>query len=196
MSFRKEIKFKLSKSDLYIYKNSLIKKGMKHLYPKRKINSIYFDTQNLKMFHESEEGVLPRKKIRFRWYANQSICNKEIKISSIEGRYKIICPKNLLNVSSLKFHRFFEKDYGMLTPKLNISYKREYFLYKDLRITFDTDIEYENIKSISSLKFKDDEFVVEVKTDKSTSEDYIEKFINIQTSRFSKYCRGIYLINK
>ena len=168
---------------------------MKHLYPKRKINSVYFDTQNLKMFHESEESFT-KKKIRFRWYANHSICKKEIKISSIEGRYKIICPKNSMNVSSLQFHRFFEKDYGMLTPRLNISYKREYFLYKNLRITFDTDIKYENIKSISSLKFKDDEFVVEVKTDKSTSEDYIEKFINIQTSRFSKYCRGIYLIYK
>ena len=196
MSYRKEIKFKLSKSELYIYKNFLLKRGMKKLYPKRIIKSCYFDTQNLKMFHESEEGVLPRKKIRFRWYGNQLTCNKEIKISSIEGRYKVIDPQKSISINSLKFHSFFEKDYGMLTPQLIVSYKREYFLYERLRITFDFDIEYENIKTITKLKLRDTEFVVEVKADSSTSEDYIYKFINIQTSRFSKYCRGIYLIDK
>ena len=196
MSFRKEIKFKLTKSELYILKNNLLKRGMRQIYPNRTINSCYFDTENLKMFHESEEGVLPRKKIRFRWYSNKFICNKEIKISSIEGRYKIIHTENAISSISLKSHRFFEKDYGMLNSRLIVSYKREYFLYKDLRITFDTDIQYENIKSKCQPIFKENECVVEVKTDHNTSGDYIEKFINIQPSRFSKYCRGIYLINR
>ena len=45
MSFRKEKKYKLTVSDQKILKNNLINKGMKLLYPKREINSIYLDTK-------------------------------------------------------------------------------------------------------------------------------------------------------
>ena len=38
------------------------------LYPSRTINSVYFDTNDLRLFFESEEGLLPRKKLRIRWY--------------------------------------------------------------------------------------------------------------------------------
>ena len=50
MSFRKEKKYKLTVSDQNILKNRLINKGMKILYPKRTVNSIYFDTNNLDAF--------------------------------------------------------------------------------------------------------------------------------------------------
>ena len=84
MSFRKEIKYRLSLSDQKILKNKLISEGLKKLYPKRKISSIYFDTKNLNFHLNSEEGVLPRKKIRIRWYDdNLKEIFKEIKISSI-----------------------------------------------------------------------------------------------------------------
>jgi hypothetical protein len=66
MSFRKEIKFRLSYSDMAQMQNQLIALGMKELHPCRIINSCYFDNDNLTLFHESEEGVLPRKKIRIR----------------------------------------------------------------------------------------------------------------------------------
>ena len=62
MSFRKEKKFKLSKYEFDLLKSSLLLKGMKSLYKKRKINSLYYDTQMLNMFKDSEEGLLPRKK--------------------------------------------------------------------------------------------------------------------------------------
>ena len=52
------------------------------------------------------------------------------------------------------------------------------------------------MRAISQRIFKETEGVVEVKTDQNTSGDYIEKFINIQPSRFSKYCRGIYLCRR
>ena len=68
MSFRKEKKYKLTVSEQNILKNKLVEKGMKLLYPKRKVNSIYFDTKDLDFYLNSEEGVLPRKKMRLRWY--------------------------------------------------------------------------------------------------------------------------------
>ena len=88
MSFRNEKKFRLSYGDSYHLKSNLISLGMKKMYPDRKINSEYFDTKHLKMFSDSEEGILPRKKIRLRWYNDKLVKNLEIKVSSNEGRYK------------------------------------------------------------------------------------------------------------
>ena len=64
MSFRKEKKFRMSYSDLALAKTKLLEMGMTKLHPNRVITSQYFDTRCLKMFSESEEGLLPRKKIR------------------------------------------------------------------------------------------------------------------------------------
>ena len=68
MSFRKENKYRLSSSDQKLLKASLLATGMRSQYPKRKISSCYFDTADLALFTASEEGILPRKKVRVRWY--------------------------------------------------------------------------------------------------------------------------------
>ena len=61
----------------------------KFYIPKRKIESIYFDNKIKTSFKDSEEGVVPRKKIRIRNYpATKKINLLEKKISSIEGRFK------------------------------------------------------------------------------------------------------------
>ena len=193
MSFRKEKKFKLSKSELQLIKFSLIKKGMKVLYPERIINSCYFDTKNLLMFHQSEEGILPRKKIRFRWYDQENEAKKEIKISSIEGRFKKTNFFGGINNLDLNLYNFYERDYGTIYPYLLIKYLREYFIYKDLRLTFDSDIQYKKINSPVERKLIDNQCVMEIKTSLETSDDYIEKIISKQSNRFSKYCRGVLL---
>ena len=89
MSFRSETKFRLSYGDHYLLKSNLLSLGMQQLYPSRIINSEYFDTDKLQMFLDSEEGVLPRKKIRVRWYHEKKKRKLETKISSVEGRFKI-----------------------------------------------------------------------------------------------------------
>ena len=40
----------------------------KYLYPPRKVISIYLDTIDLKMYYETVEGLIPRKKVRLRRY--------------------------------------------------------------------------------------------------------------------------------
>ena len=77
MSFRKERKYKLTIYEFNILKDLLVKKGMKKLYEPRKINSLYYDNELNEMFHHSEEGVLPRKKIRIRWYNTNFKSNLE-----------------------------------------------------------------------------------------------------------------------
>ncbi len=174
MTFRKEKKFRLSKSHLKLLKSSLILKGMKVLHPERQINSCYFDTKNLKTFFDSENGVLPRKKFRYRWYNNYSIINKEIKISSIEGRFKISNNINKYELEKLKKLKIYDCDYGNLYSQIIIKYKREYFIYENLRITFDTNIEYENLTLGNKYKSFEKEVVMAVKAPITQSENYIE----------------------
>mgnify|MGYP000221008953 FL=1 len=192
MSFRKEKKYKLTISDQKILKNNLVNKGMKLLYPKREINSIYLDTKSLDFYLNSEEGVLPRKKIRIRWYnTDLKKVSKETKISSIEGRYKVSEP--FFNTKKIFNNDFqlIDKEYGILKPQILITYIREYFIFNELRVTFDSNIQYKDISSLSGLNIKDKESVMEIKVNFKTNDDYIEKIIEYPISRFSKYSRSI-----
>ena len=192
MSFRKEQKYKLTYSDQKILKKFFFKRGMKLLYPQRSINSIYFDTNNLDFFSNSEEGVLPRKKIRVRWYDdNLKEIFKEIKISSIEGRFKINeVFKNKEKLFDSNF-QIIDNEFGILKPKTMITYNREYFVLDNLRLTFDYNISYKDLISLTKFNVKDKECVLEIKANFGIYDDYIEKIIGLPTSRFSKYCRSI-----
>ena len=192
MSFRKENKFRLSLSDMAQIQDQLIALGMKELHPCRVINSCYFDNDSLALFHESEEGVLPRKKIRIRWYNNVLNFTKEIKISSIEGRFKSVEKKpKLQHLNDVLNARYFDNSYGILKPSLIVSYERHYFSLKSLRITFDRNISYRYLKYNAEAVASDNEAVMEVKTPIDCSDDYIKSIIFQPTSRFSKYSRGL-----
>ena len=190
MSFRKEKKFKLSKYEFDLLKSSLLLKGMKSLYKKRKINSLYYDTKMLNMFKDSEEGLLPRKKIRIRWYDSISLANTEVKISSVEGRFKKTATSGFLSQSSMP-KNLFDSDYGVLHPSLLVSYNREYFSLESMRLTFDSSIKYINYRQSQNIEYKDNQHVMEIKVSSYISDDYIESIIPWPTTRFSKYCRGL-----
>ena len=93
MSFRNEEKLRVASSKIFNLKQWINENLGIILFPTRIINSIYFDNQDFTMYRHSIEGVVPRKKIRLRSYDEEFIftknINKEIKISSVEGRYKI-----------------------------------------------------------------------------------------------------------
>ena len=191
MSFRKEKKIKLTLSDQQLIKNNLLSYGMKVLYPARQVNSCYFDTKDLRFFHDSEEGVLPRKKVRIRHYNYENIYTKETKITSVEGRYKKIKSFNK-DISKLNYSfTFNDLSVGIIYPTLIVSYYREYFLFQNLRITFDSLIRYKNLLSHIPWEERDSECVMEIKTRIDIDDDFIFNVINIPTSRFSKYCRGL-----
>ena len=87
MSFRFEEKIIFHISDYLKIKFFFLSSGGFRLYPKRKISSLYFDNFDNSMYLDSEEGSLPRKKIRIRSYPNNvEISNWffETKISWIE----------------------------------------------------------------------------------------------------------------
>ncbi len=86
--------------------------------------------------------------------------------------------------------------YGICLPVLNVAYKRSYFLFKNIRITFDENIYYKKItnKKISTFSTFDSDCIVELKYKTDRSIDFCNKAFPFQRIRFSKYCRGIELV--
>ncbi len=76
------------------------------------------------MFHDSEEGVLPRKKVRIRWYDNSKIFRLENKTSSIEGRFKVITKlEDNISDNELFTKNRMDAQYGHIQPILKVYIK-------------------------------------------------------------------------
>ena len=199
MKFRNEEKLKIVSSKIFQLREWInINKGFK-LYPNRLINSVYFDNQNYSMYNESLEGVTPRKKIRLRSYdkkffLNKKI-NKEIKVTSVEGRYKT--SESINDSASLFKFGICDRSYGLCMPVLNIIYERSYFKIKDIRLTIDRNIIYKKFTNgrISSFSTCDSFNIVELKYDFNKSINEISNSFPFERVRFSKYCRGIEFTN-
>ena len=193
MSFRKEIKFSLNKSKMHQFLKWIENQGAKKLHEERVINSIYFDNKKFNMYHDSVEGIIPRKKVRLRNYNNENKYLFEKKISSPEGRFKM--SKKFFFYDDILSRGISDDQYGVCEPKIIVNYKRSYFSYQNVRITLDKDINYSKFnKDFSSImKFRDNDFVAEVKGN-SLNQDFLDNHFPFITSRFSKYCRGIDMI--
>ena len=197
MTYRKEHKFRLTPFEYNEFKNLLLLQGMKPLHRRRLINSIYYDNNHNKMYHDSEEGILPRKKIRIRWYNREKKYTLEKKISSVEGRFKKSeTIKDLKCLDAILKLRPYDSIYGSLYPILIVSYERTYFSIDKLRLTFDRNITYKSLEFKKKMIFSDPERVVEIKVSSEISNDYIEKIIPYSNSRFSKYSRGLQMIHQ
>ena len=180
----------VSDSDKFL--QSLKTQGLKILFPKRVIQSNYFDSSNYTLFRDSEEGLLPRKKIRIRHYPQAPLIqhNLEIKISSIEGRRKNSITLSDTQAKKINKLGYFDSVYGLLEQRVSINYLREYFFFKGIRITRDTKILYQDLDHKSN-NYLEKDSVVEIKAPKDTSVDFLFKIIPSQRRRFSKYCNAI-----
>ena len=90
----------------------------------------------------------------------------------------------------------YDSQFGLLEPKIIISYDREYFNFKGIRLTIDQNIKYREVSKNPFNYIKDFANVVEIKTDMYTSESYLDKIFHFQPVRFSKYARGINFLKK
>ena len=148
------------------------------------------------MFHDSLEGLTPRKKIRIRNYPKDTSKRLlfETKISSVEGRFKTNKLINEKYFGAITRNGIFDSKYGICKPILNVNYNREYFKMGDVRITLDSNIFYElyNGRFIK----KDLRIVAELKTSINKDLDELAEMYPFQEIRFSKYCNGIELFNR
>ena len=189
---RQEYKFLINSN----YEINWIKKkfGLKKKYIGRKINSYYFDTVDLNDYIDSEEGTVPRKKLRYRWYGKKfsKKGNFEIKrtfdLKRTKEKYEI-----LDYMSQIKLYlKKFKKNY---IPTVKISYDREYYFSKKYSadFTFDTNIFFERLnKNYNKIsRVCDQKKLLEVKIDLRKSPDNILSYLNFKRVRNSKYCNAI-----
>ncbi len=194
MSFRNEQKFKISKKDIFLFKKFLYDNNFKNLYPKRIITSLYFDNKDFDMFLDSEEGTVPRKKIRLRYYNND--LNKifyETKINSVEGKYKSSTASSYKDLKKFINFGIYDKIYKDCHPKINVSYKRRYFKKDNIRVTLDNEIIYSDFMlNTDDKKFVlDDYFIIEIKFEKIQELYEINRTFALNPIRLSKYCEAV-----
>lgn len=191
MSFRVEEKIVLTPYECSELTAELERRGMTTLYPARRIRSVYFETPDLRMFRDSEEGVLPRRKIRLRHYPSDPDAGwtLETKISSIEGRFKSARKKDEAAALSLMSSGLFDRQYGLLHPRLAVEYERRYYRLQGLRVTFDRDIRYSTPGGQHCRS--EDWTVCELKAPADASLDEIVRLVDAPRRRFSKFCNGI-----
>lgn len=192
MSFRTEEKVLLHSSDEQKLKEFILKENGKKIYKERKIESIYFDNKAFQLYKDSEEGVVPRKKIRIRSYNGFVDSFFEIKISSVEGKFKKSEMISKKNVNYYLSNGFNDKNYGLCYPMSKVSYDRNYYLInKNLRLTIDKNMQYTSYKN-KSFYFKDlENIILEIKMKNRYSNDALENIIPLNRIRYSKYCTSI-----
>lgn len=187
----KRFEIKFDTSDVRL--NKIISNiSLNYLHPQRKIISIYYDTDDLKFFTDSEEGIVPRKKVRLRTYNNLNILNLEIKETKSDFRrkhvFKNVDKKNIYKV--LK-ENFFYKD--KLRPIVKIEYNRKYFQCIYGRITYDYGLKYTDLRYKNNQIFSN-KTVLELKNDNINLKDkFIKKFF-LKNVRFSKYCDALNML--
>ena len=120
------------------YKSFLINGMFKKIYPSRKINSVYFDCENLKNVWDNINGFGKRIKIRLRWY-NQ-LFNKEVFLEE-KKKINLMTVKNVKSLGIFKdtseLKKFIKKKLSyekLISNKhlnigeiLTVSYDREYY---------------------------------------------------------------------
>ena len=200
MSFRIEKKFRVEQKKLVQLYSWLNKNQAVKIYNDRYIKSIYFDNNNFSSYHDSTEGVVPRKKIRLRNYSKKKSdfndLNLEIKINSVEGRYKTT--ESLKNHSNYLNSGMHDNFYGVCYPKIIISYKREYYKVYGYRITVDREIQYDDfdLKKKFLNTINENRIIMELKTNFNSDENDINEKFPFEIIRFSKYCFGIEKVYK
>ena len=157
VEFRNEKKIIFNQSTNYLINFFKFLK-FKEIYEARQINSIYFETKNFTDLIDTINGEKNRSKLRLRWYGNtfnnisESILENKIKTNNhnykikynlgkiefkkeIKSSYIKNLMKNLKNLNSKSQIKLQIRE-----PNLLISYKRRYFMYKNIRITLDTNL--------------------------------------------------------
>ena len=195
MSFRFEEKIIFHISDYHKLKKFINDSGGNNLYPKRKISSLYFDNHHNEMYLDSEEGTLPRKKLRIRRYPNSKKKDLffETKISSVEGRFKHVKKIAVKDFNGFIKKGHFDTIYGFCFPKIEISYHREYFSFFDQRLTLDYFVNYKCFRSNRSIIDKEI-LILEIKSNNFISVEFFKNAVPFQRLRVSKYCSGINIL--
>lgn len=204
---RSEVKWKMAPSQAPRVVALLHERGFRHLHPARRIFSVYYDDPRLTFFRLGEEGIVPRQKLRVRWYHTRDgfrdAARVEIKETGVSGRRKYSMAfhdpepgRNPLAVRGI--YRRYEN--GVLRPVSLVTYERRYFVNEaGYRATIDTQIQYARVTAfdhrrlVSSPLVADPDGVLELKTQMLRAPLEFAENLPLTRMRFSKYAQSLLL---
>jgi len=185
-------------------------------FHQRFVNNIYFDSVDLRNYHDNIDGSTHRNKFRIRWYGELfGPVNKpvlEIKIKNgflgrkesfllhpfkIDNSFKVLSISNIIEKSDIP--EIVKMKLGSLDPVLINRYSRKYFQTpdKNYRITIDTDLVFYRLSYSSNSflnKLSDDiNVILELKYghDMDDRVDHITAHFPFRLSKSSKYVTAI-----
>tara|TARA_B100000035_G_scaffold302705_1_gene300573 strand:+ start:108 stop:755 length:648 start_codon:yes stop_codon:yes gene_type:complete len=186
------------------YKYFLISGMFKETYPKRFVNSIYFDSDIFQDVWDNINGFGNRKKIRIRWYNelnNSPVFIEEKKKIGFVTQKKIENLGNFKNFSDLTLfikNEDYQKSSLFKNKKINIKkalivqYERNYFeLYnKKLRVTVDKKLKI--FQKFPNKFIENDKLIIELKYSVKNS-SYVNNFVknNFLDNRNQKYSKYV-----
>ena len=218
---RLEIKVPYNLNNINLINQSLNSiKNLKKQFPTRNINSIYFDNLNNQIARDNLSGISKRCKLRIRYYGKNkdTSCCLEIKkklnkfgskkIINLNEKFDKINLNEVFSLNNQYYKEVIKDEYArnyifndFMNPQLSVGYSRDYFIVNGIRITHDTNVQFEPFgidKSTTQNLIKDYLNVLEIKFEYKNIENVYEilKNIPIKPKRFSKYLRGLSFFNK
>lgn len=172
----------------------------------RSVNSIYFDTFNLRSAQHNLDGISDRIKTRIRWYGEDSLIIKEPKLE-IKIKNNFLGHKKYYNFDTLKKIKIDNQNLLLVSSKVSkilkkklsaislVNYKRLYFISENqkIRATLDYDIRYKKLKdNIDNFFIKSNNIVLELKYHLDM-DNFLRKNLNgiTRVSKNSKYLNSL-----
>ena len=194
--------------------NSLVRSKLffRHQFPKRKVNSIYFDDNYYSSIIENLDGINKKTKLRLRWYGDKSKIidpkfefkkkigfiakKKQIKVEEFNS---LDFPKvlNLKKIQNIINEKYFCKK--KIFPIVSTHYEREYLISADnsIRATVDFNLESIYLKNFSQIKLNknfSNITILEIKYPTNLDSLLRKKLNNItlRLSKNSKYVSSVF----
>ena len=194
--------------------NSLVRSKLffRYQFPKRKVNSIYFDDNYYSSIIENLDGINKKTKLRLRWYGDKSRIidpkfefknkigfitkKKQIKVEEFNSLDfpKVLNLKKIQNIINEKY--FYKKK---IYPIISTHYEREYLISADnlIRATVDFNLESIHLKNFSQIKLNknfSNIIILEIKYPINLDSLLRKKLNNItlRLSKNSKYVNSVF----
>lgn len=209
----------LNRSDTkYLLNREKLDRVLEHLCPHFRIleiagkrtndyKSLYFDTEQFKLYYDHHRGKMNRTKIRYRQYLDSGLCYLEIKLKNNKGKTEKERIKRKDALETVGEAEFSERSKQFIesTAKIPVEALKHilnnYFTRLTLvhkirkeRLTIDFNLRFESADSKVSLT---DLVIAELKQEKfSAQSDFVKimKQEKIYPGGFSKYCIGSLLL--
>ena len=168
-------------------------------------DSIYFDTEDLRMFAEHRRGKLVRQKVRTRVYCESGLCFLEVKKKNNHSRTR----KKRVEIPLADFQDFRSDPEARLwlsshsgysveevSPAIETLFNRITLVNKGLteRLTIDTSVTFKNLRTRATADLGA-AVIIELKQDGRTHSEMKDILLKhrVKPFRISKYCIGVSL---